>query len=132
MKKMIATLAVIAVTSAVYAGDFPEISIEEVKAAIAAKKITLLDANGSDSWKAGHIPGAIDFAANKDKLASLLPPEKDALIVAYCGGPMCNAYAAAANAAKALGYTNVRHLKAGLSGWKKAGAATPACSSCGK
>ena len=28
--------------------------------------------------------------------------------------------AAAANAAKQLGYTNVKHLSAGISGWKEA------------
>jgi len=132
MKKMIAALAVVLVASGVYAGEFPEISVAEVKDAIAAKKITLIDVNGSDSWKAGHIPGAIDFQASKEKLASLLPEDKGALIAAYCGGPACGAYTAGASAAKALGYTNVKHLKAGLSGWKKAGAGTEKCSSCGK
>lgn len=104
--------------------EFPEISIAEVKAALAAKAITLLDANGTDSWQAGHIPGALDFAANRDRLASVLPADKNALVVAYCGGPRCHAYAAAARAAKALGYTNVRHLSAGIHGWKKASEAT--------
>ena len=33
-----------------------------------------------------------------------------------------SAYAAAAKVAKQLGYTNVRHLSAGISGWKDAGA----------
>ena len=46
---------------------------------------------------------------------------KDALIVAYCGGPQCMAYKAAAKKAVALGYTNVKHLSAGISGWKDAG-----------
>jgi len=102
------------------ASSFPEITIDQVKAAIAAKNITLLDANGTESWKEGHIPGAIDFAANKAKLASVLPADKKALIVAYCGGPRCHAYAAAAQAAKALGYTNVKHLTAGIHGWMDA------------
>ena len=88
--------------------------------AIEAKKVTVIDVNGSDSWKQGRIPGAIDFEANKAKLASMLPKEKDALIVAYCGGPECGAYQSAAKAAKELGYTNVKHLKAGISGWKAA------------
>ena len=100
--------------------EYPNISIDDLKAAIADKKVTLIDANGSDSWKEGHIPGAIDFEANKDKLTKVLPKEKDALIVAYCGGPSCMAYKAAAKAAKELGYTNVRHLSAGISGWNEA------------
>jgi rhodanese-related sulfurtransferase len=77
--------------------------------------------NGSDSFKAGHIPGAIDFRAKKAEIAKALPSDKDALVVAYCGGPTCGAYAAAAKAAKELGYTNVKHLSAGISGWKAAG-----------
>jgi rhodanese-related sulfurtransferase len=89
-----------------------------LKAAIAAKNVTLLDANGTDSWKEGHIPGAIDFATAKKNLATLLPKDKSALIVAYCGGPACGAYASAAKAAEKLGYTNVKHLKAGISGWE--------------
>ena len=65
---------------------------------------------------------SIDFRAQKDALAKLLPADKNALVVAYCGGPTCNAYAAAAKAAKELGYTNVKHLSAGISGWKAANA----------
>ena len=38
----------------------------------------------------------------------------------------CGAYAAAAKKAKELGYTNVKHLSAGISGWKKAGEKTEA------
>src|SRR5258706_19513 len=79
--------------------EYPNISIDDLKAAIADKKVTVIDANGSDSWKEAHIPGAIDFEANKKELAKVLPKEKDALIVAYCGGPPCIAYKAPATAA---------------------------------
>ncbi|MCX6907778.1 MAG: rhodanese-like domain-containing protein [Verrucomicrobia bacterium] len=113
--------------SSLFAGEFPGINVAELKDAIQAKKVTVIDVNGSESWKGGHIPGAIDFQTSKEKLASLLPQDKDALVVAYCGGPTCGAYAAAAKAAKALGYTNVKHLTAGLSGWLKAGEATQKC-----
>jgi len=100
---------------------YPDVSIKELKSAIADKKVTLIDANGTDSYKDGHIPGAIDFEAKEKDLAKVLPKDKDALIVAYCGGPQCMAYQAAAKQAKALGYTNVKHLSAGISGWKGAG-----------
>jgi rhodanese-related sulfurtransferase len=117
MKKLLLSLATLAITFAVQAGDFPEISITDLDKAITAKKATVIDVNGTDSWKQGRIPGAINFEAEKAKLATLLPKDKDALIVAYCGGPECGAYQAAAKAAKDLGYTNVKHLKAGISGW---------------
>ena len=45
-------------------------------------------------------------------------------MVAYCGGPKCGAYQAAAKAAKELGYKNVKHFSAGISGWKEAGEKT--------
>jgi rhodanese-related sulfurtransferase len=120
MKRLFLSLATLACAFAVQAGEFPDISISELDKAIAEKKATVIDVNGSDSWKQGRIPGAINFEADKAKLAKLLPKEKDALIVAYCGGPQCGAYKSAAKAAKDLGYTNVKHLKAGLSGWKAA------------
>ncbi len=121
MKKLIAFGAAAFLSAAVYAGQFPDISISELKAAIAAKKVTVIDVNGSESWKQGHIPGAIDFTAKKDKLATALPKDKGALVVAYCGGPRCQAYQAAAKAAEKLGYTNVKHLVDGISGWQDAG-----------
>jgi rhodanese-related sulfurtransferase len=122
MKKLLILLAVVFAAVAVHAGEYPDISITELKAAIAHKTAVILDANGTDSYKAGHIPGAVDFDANSADIAKILPANKHALIVAYCGGPQCNAYTAAAKAAKALGYTNVKHLSAGISGWKEAGA----------
>ena len=121
MKKVLALVTMVFLTAAVYAGEAPNISISDLKAAIAAGKVVLLDANGTKSWQGGHIPGAIDFSASKDNLASLLPADKGALVVAYCGGPKCMAYKKAAAAAEKLGYTNVKHLTAGISGWKKAG-----------
>jgi rhodanese-related sulfurtransferase len=99
----------------------PDISINDLKKAIEEKKVTVIDVNGSDSFKSGHIPTAVDYEANAEKLKEVLPKDKDALIVAYCGGPQCGAYKAAANAAVAMGYTNVKHLSAGISGWKTAG-----------
>ncbi len=122
MKKLLALLATAFVAASAQAGEFPDISIDELKTAIDTKKVTVIDVNGSASYKAGHIPGAIDFRAQKAEIAKLLPADKGALVVAYCGGPTCNAYSAAAKAAKELGYTNVKHLSAGISGWKEANA----------
>jgi rhodanese-related sulfurtransferase len=122
MKKLLTLLAAVFCAAQVQAGEFPDISIAELKTAIAEKKVTIIDVNGSDSFKAGHVPGAIDFQANKAEIAKALPTDKGALVVAYCGGPTCGAYAAAAKKAQALGYTNVKHLSAGISGWKEAGA----------
>jgi len=126
MKALLTLLSAVVLAGTAFAGEYPDISVAELKKAIAEKKVTVLDVNGSKSFEKGHIPGAIDFRADKDALASKLPSDKSALVVAYCGGPTCNAYAAAAKAAKDLGYTNVKHLSAGISGWKQAGEATQA------
>jgi rhodanese-related sulfurtransferase len=121
MKKILSFCAIALLAGSVYAAHYPEITIKQLKAAIASKSVTLLDANGSDSYKEGHIPGAIDFSASKEALAKVLPKDKHALVVAYCAGPQCQAYQSAAKAVEKLGYTNVKHLVAGISGWQDAG-----------
>ena len=126
MKKLFTLIFSLLFTASVFAGEFPDITITDLKKAIEDKKVTVIDVNGSDSWKSGHVPTAIDFDAAGDKLAAQLPKDKGALVVAYCGGPSCGAYKAAAVKAKELGYTNVKHLAAGISGWKKAGEKTEA------
>lgn len=98
-----------------------DISLEDLKKAITDKKVVLLDCNGSDSYKAGHIPGALDFNTVKGELDKSLPTDKAALIVAYCGSEKCPAYKAGAEAAIKLGYTNVKHFAGGKAGWEKAG-----------
>jgi rhodanese-related sulfurtransferase len=124
MKKILILIAALVLAANVYAAEFPTITVPDLKAAISSQKVVLLDANGSESWQAGHIPGAIDYTANKENLASLLPTDKNTLVVAYCRNPACHAYAAAAEAAKKLGYTNIKHLTAGIEGWKDAGQKT--------
>jgi rhodanese-related sulfurtransferase len=117
--------ALLSLSLAAYAGvptpaAVPEIELAELKTLVAAHQVVLVDANGTESFKQGHIPGAIDFAAHQSDLASVLPAQKDALIVAYCGGPMCNAWEKAATAVTGLGYTDLKHFKGGISGWKDA------------
>lgn len=125
MKKTLLTLFVASVTAvSAFAGKYADISHDQLKQAVATNAATIIDVNGSKSYADGHIPGAIDFAKHKDDLASVLPKDKNALIVAYCGSPSCGAYAKAAEAAVKLGYKNVRHYSGGISGWKEAGEPT--------
>jgi rhodanese-related sulfurtransferase len=111
------------VVQASYKQDsFPDISLAELKQHIKNGSVVLIDVNGSSSYAKGHIPGAVNFAEmGNEGLASALPADKNALIVAYCGGPRCSAYKRAAKVAVALGYTNVQHFSGGISGWKDAG-----------
>jgi rhodanese-related sulfurtransferase len=124
MKKFLTLLATGLLAVSSYAGEFPDISITEVKALAESKKAVIIDVNGTDSYKKGHVPGALNFDTISGKLAKSLPKDKQALIVAYCGGPKCKAYQAAATAAEKLGYKNIKHMSAGISGWQAAGEKT--------
>lgn len=121
MKKLLALLTSALISATAFAGEFPDISVSEVKALAESKKALIIDVNGADSYKKGHIPGALHYDDISAKLATVLPQDKNALIIAYCGGPKCKAYQAAATAAEKLGYKNIKHMSAGISGWKAAG-----------
>ncbi len=124
MKKFLILLATGLLAASSYAGEFPDISITEVKTLAESKKAVIIDVNGTDSYKKGHVPGALNYDTVSGKLAKALPKDKQALIVAYCGGPKCKAYQAAAAAAEKLGYKNIKHMSAGISGWLAAGEKT--------
>ena len=120
LKFILALASLTLLASTATAGDYPDLTIDELHQAIEARSVVVLDANGAQRYAKGHIPGAIDFSSVKD-LSTVLPEDKGTLIVAYCGGPRCSAFKKAAKAAEKLGYTNVKHLSAGISGWKDAG-----------
>ena len=108
--------------SSLFAGEYPDISVKELQSAIKKGEVAVIDVNGKKSFSRGHIPTAIDFSSQGKSLSKLLPTDKNTLIVSYCGGPGCRAYKRGADAAAKLGYKNIKHLSAGISGWKKAGA----------
>jgi rhodanese-related sulfurtransferase len=102
----------------------PSISQTELAAAITGRTATVIDLNGTASWRSARIPGAIDAQANARTLATLLPKDKKALVVVYCGSEQCGAWKQGADFATALGYTNVRRFAPGITGWVKAGGTT--------
>jgi rhodanese-related sulfurtransferase len=121
---LVVAIALSAVAGIVRAGDktYPEISHEELVAAVQARTVTLIDNNGTDSYKDGHIPTALNFEDVQKNLASVLPRDKSALIVAYCSDEDCSAYREACEAVEELGYINVKHYAKGIIGWKRSGA----------
>ena len=121
MRKLIPLFCAIVLSPllAIAGEAFPEIEHGALIQAVEAEEVVVLDVNGTKSFEKGHIPGAIDYIAVKGELAKVLPEDKSTLIVAYCGSEKCGAYAKAAKAAKDLGYTNVKHYKPGIAGWKK-------------
>jgi rhodanese-related sulfurtransferase len=125
MKKILALLVTALAAASVHAANpFPDISVADVNKLAASRSAVIIDVNGTDSYKAGHVPGALNYEAIEGKLAASLPKDKNAVIVAYCANPKCGAYARAATAAQKLGYTNIKHMTAGIAGWKAAGMKT--------
>lgn len=104
--------------------EVPTITIKELSAILDQDKVILLDVNGSKYFAKGHIPGALDFRAHEKDLGKVLGKDKSRPVVVYCGAPNCDAYLAGVAAAKELGFTNIRHLPAGISGWIAAGMPT--------
>ena len=122
MKKLLALIAIAVLAVNVQAGEYPDISIGDLEKAIKAGKVVVIDVNGKNSQtKRGVIPTAVAFSNEKALAKQLSKSKKDTLVVAYCGGPTCNAYKRGASAAADLGFKNVKHLSAGISGWIKAG-----------
>jgi len=124
MKKLLALVAIGFVAFSVRAAEFPDITITDVKTAIKSHNAVIIDVNGTESYNKGHVPTALNFDTIEGKLQQALPKDKNALIIAYCGNPRCKAYQAAAKAASKLGYKNVKHMSAGIMGWKDAGEKT--------
>lgn len=74
----------------------------------------------------GHIPGALSMPTSQfAKMKGLLPADKGALIVFYCGGLKCALSHKNAYKAEKLGYTNVKVFSKGYPDWKKLYGAGP-------
>jgi rhodanese-related sulfurtransferase len=97
--------------------NYPEIEKSELNTLVQKKSVFVVDVNSKESFKKSHVPTAIHYGEVKNEFASKLPTDKNALIVAYCGGPACTAWKKAAMEACANGYTNIKHFKGGISGW---------------
>jgi rhodanese-related sulfurtransferase len=128
MKKLILAVAFFTAFSAFAANTnstcaneehYPLVSKSELKNYVQSKQAFVVDVNSSESFQKAHVPGAIHFESHEKDFAQMLPKDHNALIVAYCGGPMCSAWKKAAEQACNMGYTNVRHFKDGISGWVK-------------
>jgi rhodanese-related sulfurtransferase len=79
----------------------------------------LFDARPVKTFGKAHIPGAKPAHPEDDNFLSLLPADKTALLVFYCGGATCPYTAAAVDLAGKAGYTNIKGYQAGLPGWIK-------------
>lgn len=79
----------------------------------------LYDARPVRRFGEAHIPGARPAHPKDDNFLSLLPEDKDVLLVFYCGGPTCPYTGIAVDKAQKAGYTNLKGYQAGLPDWGK-------------
>ncbi|WP_027189337.1 rhodanese-like domain-containing protein [Paucidesulfovibrio longus] len=120
-------------------GGYDVIGTEELKALIDNKQDMLIvdTMPYEDSYKKEHVPGAVQFLFpipdmtewNSEETAgksvedyeALLGPDKDKLIVVYCGFVKCTRSHNGAAWAVKLGYKNVKRYPGGIFAWKGAG-----------
>ncbi len=115
-------------------GGYKIVATDELKGWIDQKKDMLIvdTMPYADSYKKQHVPGAkqIEFPIpemttlddkTKAALISLLGPNKDRLIVFYCGFVKCTRSHNGAMWAVRLGYKNVYRHPGGIKAWDEAG-----------
>ena len=94
----------------------------ELRDAIEAGSVTVVEALPASYYEEAHIPGAINIPHTEvRKLAPEMLPDKDAAIVVYCANEPCPNSGIAAHVLRKLGYTNVRDYAEGKQDWREAG-----------
>jgi rhodanese-related sulfurtransferase len=122
MKILFPILSVLFAFSATgFGADAADVSHADMVAAVMDKSAFIVDVNGAESYAAGHVPGAVSFDA--DDFQSKVPKDLSTPCIAYCGGPGCGAWQAAAKKLTELGFTNIKHYSLGIKGWKDSGEA---------
>ncbi|HTF99133.1 MAG TPA: rhodanese-like domain-containing protein [Nitrospirota bacterium] len=103
--------------------QFTTITTEQLKSMVDANKpMALIDARTRDEYEEAHIDGAISMPEKTfDDTLSMLPPDKNALLVLYCNGVKCGKSRKAATKAAAKGYTNIQLYSEGFPVWEEKG-----------
>nr|WP_319395713.1 rhodanese-like domain-containing protein [uncultured Desulfobacter sp.] len=120
-------------------GGYDLVTTDELKTWMdAGKEMVIVDTMPYEaSYKKNHVPGAVQFlfpipdmnawdtkeTADKTQadFETLLGPDKDKVIVIYCGFVKCTRSHNGAAWAKKLGYKNVYRYAGGIFAWKGAG-----------
>jgi rhodanese-related sulfurtransferase len=114
-----------AAASASASGDpharLPQLSVEQVASLVRAHQVQPVDANADETRKLyGTLPGALLLSSARSFELSELPADKSTELVFYCGGAGCSSAPRAAARAREAGYTAVKVMSAGITGWVKA------------
>jgi rhodanese-related sulfurtransferase len=100
-----------------------EITRDELKQKLDhPKKFTLIDALPPETYRQGHLPGALNMPPDQvDRLATEILPQKDNEVVVYCAGRSCHASEDVALQLMDMGYSQVRRYVGGKMDWINAG-----------
>jgi rhodanese-related sulfurtransferase len=113
-------------------GGYKVVTTQELKKWIDAKKdVLIVDNNPYDSFKKQHYPGAVHFELprpemtklddkTKAALENLLGPDKNRIIVFYCGFVECTRSHNGAMWATRMGYKNAYRQPGGTKAWNEA------------
>jgi rhodanese-related sulfurtransferase len=96
------------------------VTVEELRAALEKGTAVVVDVRVEESYKAGHIKGALWIPGNEIASRTKELP-KDKLIVAYCSWPNEHSSARAVQEIKQKGFENAAALLGGYAAWEKAG-----------
>ena len=94
------------------------ISPNDLHARLGTDGPAVFDLNAAHSWQAARVPGARSLSVDFD--AGSLPQDHGAALVFYCSNPLCSKAPRAAKRAGKLGYSDVRVMSAGITGWMAA------------
>jgi rhodanese-related sulfurtransferase len=129
-KHILLLLIVVSLLSAVLSApaaeaEFRIIATAELKALMDEKKdLVLVDTRTAEEFQEAHIKGAISIPEKVfDEKLSLLPSDKNALVVLYCNGVKCGKSKKAAKKAEAVGYRNLVIYAEGFPVWEEKGLA---------
>jgi len=107
------------------AGNYNEVELDYLKKQVLEGSKTpfiLVDARPTVKYQQAFIPGAISLPKAEFELKKgILPADKSTQLIFYCGGYACKLSHKSAEAALAIGYTNVNVFAAGEPVWKEAG-----------
>ncbi len=88
----------------------------DVHASLEGGGFVLLDVRSPESFRRGHVGGAINLPHARITARALEPFPLETLFVVYCGGPHCNGADRAAARLSSLG-RQVKKMIGGITGW---------------
>lgn len=116
---MILALVTLGLPLPSHATKYREIDTPGVKALMDAGTVLVVNPMTPIEFAIEHISGSVNIPI--ENLAQGLPADKQRPIVFYCLGEKCVFSWRAAEAAAALGYTNLYAYRGGIPAWKAAG-----------